>query len=239
VAGIAAAPAFLARIVGSLARDSLRYVVAGGAPVMPHLCRRVLSACPGVDGHVFYGSTEAEPIAETTFEEVATRRGEGLLVGKPVPETEVKLEDGEVWVRGAHVNRRYVNNPEANQKYKVPAPDGSVWHRTGDVARMDEAGRLWLLGRVGEGVARDGRTLWPLPIEAAVADVSGVRRAAFVDGKIVVELERDEALQAVRALLPSIEMEGTEVRPVAKIPVDARHNSKIDRPALRKLLEQG
>src|SRR5262249_27645830 len=142
----------------------------------------------------------------------------------------------EVWVRGAHVNRRYVNNPEANQRYKVPAPDGTVWHRTGDIARMDRRGRLWLLGRVGEGVERAGRTLWPFPIEIALADVSGGQRAAFVDGQIVVELSDEKAMQAVQALLPSIGMEGTPVRAIAKIPVDARHNSKIDRPALRKLL---
>ena len=236
VDGIAAAPAFIDKVVTRLPSGGLRYFVAGGAPVMPRLCRKVLEVCPNARAYVFYGSTEAEPIAETTFAEVAEARGEGLLVGAPVPEADVKLEQGEVWVRGAHVNRRYVNNPEANEKYKVPAGDGTIWHRTGDVARRDEQGRLWLLGRLGDDFALDGRTLWPLPIEIAVADVTGVRRAGFVDGKIAVEIDGDEALQAVRTLLRSLAMEGVSVHPVEKIPVDARHNSKVDRAALRKLL---
>jgi long-subunit acyl-CoA synthetase (AMP-forming) len=234
--GIAAAPAFLERVTDVLPQRSLRYVVSGGAPVTPRLCRKVLAVCPGVDGRVLYGSTEAEPIAEAGFGEVASDRGEGLLVGKPVPEADVRLEQGEVWVRGAHVNRRYVNNPEANQKYKVPAPDGTVWHRTGDVGRLDDRGRLWLLGRVGDAFVQAGRTIWPFPVEVALADVTGVRRAAFLDGQIVVEIDDERAMQAVRALLPSIGMEGTPVRAVARIPVDARHNSKIDRSALRRLL---
>src|SRR5262249_25453462 len=85
VDGIAAAPAFLERVVEAIPKRSLRYVVAGGAPVTPRLCRKVLDVCPDIDGRVLYGSTEAEPIAEAEFKEVVHERGEGLLVGKPVP----------------------------------------------------------------------------------------------------------------------------------------------------------
>lgn len=236
VTGIDAAPAFhrkLASVAGGIA---LRYVASGGAPASRGLCRQLLQTWSPQDGRVFYGSTEAEPMAHATLAEVAETAGEGVLAGKPIPEIDLELVDGEVRVRGAHVNKRYLNDDESNRSFKIPDGQGGIWHRTGDVARRDEQGRLWLLGRLGDSCEVGGRTVWPLPIEIAVTDVTGVRRAGFVDGKLAVEIDGDDAMQAVRALLRSMSMEGVSVHAVEKIPVDARHNSKVDRAALRKLL---
>jgi acyl-CoA synthetase (AMP-forming)/AMP-acid ligase II len=236
VTGIDAAPAFHHKLASAASGIRLRYIATGGAPASRGLCRRLQQTWSPQDGRVFYGSTEAEPMAHATLDEVASTEGEGLLVGKPIPEIDLELHEGEVRVRGAHVNKRYLNDDESNRRFKIPDGQGGIWHRTGDVAHRDDQGRLWLLGRLGDSCEVGGRTVWPLPIEIAVTDVTGVRRAGFVDGKLAVELERDDALQAVLALLRSISMEGISVHPVAKIPVDARHNSKVDRAALREVL---
>src|SRR5690606_19792728 len=59
-----------------------------------------------------------------------------------------KGEVGELIVAGEHVCRNYFNNQEDFKKSKILDENGTVWHRTGDLGRLDEEGNLWLVGRV-------------------------------------------------------------------------------------------
>lgn len=274
VTRLIAAPAFLSRLADHMLRTgerapSMRKVLCGGAPVPRALCRRILDAFPGAAGEVLYGSTEAEPIAGCDMAEVLVTPGDGLLVGRPVPDVEVALlalpaadelgwrgidgrraapgEPGEVVVRGDHVVRHYVGNPEAERRTKIRSPDGAVWHRTGDVARFDDAGRLWLLGRAGDTVVHRGRPIQPFVVEAAVADTPGVAAAALIahrgapEGELCVELAPDApagVLAAVEALLTGRGLTNLHVIQATKLPMDARHQSKIDRHALRRSREK-
>jgi acyl-CoA synthetase (AMP-forming)/AMP-acid ligase II len=240
----------------------VRRITVGGGPAPAALCRKVVGAFPGADALVVYGSTEAEPIAHTHMDDVIAHPGAGLLVGSPVQEAEVALvhlpekldravdagwtkaraaDVGEVVVRGCGVSRTYVGDPEAVARNKVRESDGQVWHRTGDVARRDADGRLWLLGRTGELVLHGDRELHPLAVESDLADVPGVRRAALVahrgapDGEIAVVAEMDAVAQ-VRAHLDAAGLVALPLRVVDTIPTDARHNSKVDRAALRRQL---
>jgi acyl-CoA synthetase (AMP-forming)/AMP-acid ligase II len=159
----------------------------------------------------------------------------GVLMGDP----------GELLVRGAHVNRRYFNDPDATRATKIPSADGSVWHRTGDVGRFDRAGRLWLLGRIDDAISIRGEHVYPLAVEALAADVPGVEWSAFIahdrarEGELLFVTSDDRAVarigEALRARVP----DGLPVRRVTSIPVDARHESKIDRAALRRARERG
>jgi acyl-CoA synthetase (AMP-forming)/AMP-acid ligase II len=117
---------------------------------------------------------------------------QGVCVGRPVPAIHVRLirpdqrlsaspgtqpdaidweawqvpegEVGEVVVSGRHVLRRYLDDPAADRENKLPDGD-RVWHRTGDAARWDDEGQLWLMGRVSQRVERAGQTWWTLPAE--------------------------------------------------------------------------
>jgi acyl-coenzyme A synthetase/AMP-(fatty) acid ligase len=123
-----------------------------------------------------------------------------------------------------------------------------VWHRTGDLARRDGEGRLWLLGRRGDTVVHRGRDRYPFEIEAAALDVNGVWRAALVaharapEGELAVQLAPDAQSSAVSAalgdLLAEHEMPAIAVRVLATIPMDARHESKVERRALAAQLER-
>src|SRR5690606_16619894 len=132
--------------------------------------------------HAVYGSTEAEPIAHVRMDEIALAdweamaTGGGLLAGKPIPEIAVELRDHEVFVAGAHVNRGYLD--PADDRTTKAIRDGVLWHRTGDAARIDETGRLWLLGR--REAASNG--LFPFAIETAALSWPGVKRAALLAG---------------------------------------------------------
>jgi len=254
----------------------LRALFTGGAPVLPALARRLAAALPGRRAEVLYGSTEAEPIAAIGAAEMlaALDEGpggiapEGLCVGAPVPQIVVRIvrpqagpitlgpegwdawelapgETGEVVVSGAHVLTGYLDDPEADCANKIG--DGArVWHRTGDAARLDDRGRLWLMGRVRERVVRDGRTWWTLPPELRALAVPGVTHAAYLG--LPGGLSGPRALLAVECSATG--ESGLEARlraavapwPVdrvallERIPRDPRHASKTDLEALRRRL---
>ncbi|MEO5958853.1 MAG: AMP-dependent synthetase, partial [Opitutaceae bacterium] len=103
----------------------------------------------------------------------------------------------------------------------------------------DERGRLWLLGRCAARIDDARGRLYPFGVECVAMTFPAVRRAAAIAhaGRrlLVIEAERDEALlQSLRVATAWAQID--EVRCVAALPVDARHNAKIDYPALRRML---
>ncbi|HEU0015282.1 MAG TPA: AMP-binding protein [Longimicrobium sp.] len=207
-------PAFYERLAGWCAetgrRLPLRALFTGGAPVLPPLARLLAEVVEGEVG-VVYGSSEAEPIAGISAREMlaameagaaAEPRAEGLCVGRPVPQVDVRLlrpedgpimlgdaglaewegapgEVGEVVVSGPHVLSGYLNDPDAERQNKIRDGAG-IWHRTGDAAWMDGEGRLWLMGRVKERVRRAGVVWWPGAAEVRALTVPGIRHAAYL-----------------------------------------------------------
>ena len=115
VTSVSAAPALARAIARRANADSaplhrVTNLVVGGGPVSRTLCAEVLAAFPNARASVVYGATEAEPIATVSMREVLVSRGDGFLVGRPVPAVEVLLDRsrcdtdaGEVLVRGPHV----------------------------------------------------------------------------------------------------------------------------------------
>lgn len=270
-------PAFYERLAGWCAargrKIPLRALFTGGAPVHPPLARLLADTVEG-EAHVVYGSTEAEPVAGIEARAMLAameRGGEGICVGAPVPEVALRVlrphegpvelgprgwaewdaapgETGEVAVTGGHVLAGYLGDPAADRENKV-RDGGRVWHRTGDAARLDDEGRLWLMGRVGQRVARAGRTWWSTPAEVRALGAPGVRHAAYLGlpdatlgQRAVLCVETgggrpDEAARAaIVARLGSIPVDELHVLP--RIPRDPRHASKTDTAALRRILER-
>ncbi|MFN0086640.1 MAG: AMP-binding protein [Blastocatellia bacterium] len=195
----------------------------------------------------------------------AMRNGGGLLTGKPVPEIEARvLRDrwgtpiapcsreefarqwmetgaaGEIVVAGDHVLPGYLHgHGDEETKFRVA---GRLWHRTGDAGYFDSAGRLWLLGRCAARVADDRGTLYPFAVECAAHYFEGLRRTAFLasDGRRLLIVERRDGstaldLEPLKGALAWAQLD--DVRVVKAIPVDKRHNAKIDYPRLRKLVK--
>lgn len=269
VTSAVASPAFFDRLlVGRRARLPLQRAFTGGAPVLPALAQRMEE---GIEGEAFavYGSTEAEPISLISARDMrlamAETGREGLCVGVPVSEIRVKLvhpalgeirvgssgwagiecapgEAGEIVVSGPQVQTGYFDDATSDRSSKIA--DGlTVWHRTGDGGRIDEQGRLWLLGRVGARVSTAGQTWWSLPAEIAATKLPGVRHAAYIgDARrgAILCLE-GSGLVATEAFLAQIRKRLSpypvnEVRVLRTIPRDPRHVSKTDMRALRRRL---
>jgi long-chain acyl-CoA synthetase len=91
--------------------------------------------------------------------------------GNPVPTGET----GEIEIRGATLMKEYFRDPENTRK---AMRDG--WIRTGDVARMDSDGFIFIVGRSKEMILRGGENISPLEIEEVVVKHPAVREAAAV-----------------------------------------------------------
>jgi len=185
---------------------TLRRVLSAGAPVPPHVLRRMKRAI-AADGdvHTPYGATEALPVASISATEVLdetvarSRHGAGTCVGRrfpgirwkviriddgPIPAIEAaeelpRGEIGELIVQGPVVTRRYVTRREANSLHKIL--DGHVfWHRMGDVGYLDEQDRFWFCGRKSHRVRTARGEMYTVPCEAIFNQHPRVYRSALV-----------------------------------------------------------
>jgi len=96
--------------------------------------------------------------------------------GKPALHCEVKLVDGEVWVRGPNVMRAYWNDAAATAA--ALTPDG--WFRTGDLARVDDEGFYWIIGRSKDVIISGGENIYPAELENVLADCPQISEAAVI-----------------------------------------------------------
>jgi olefin beta-lactone synthetase len=148
---------------------------------------------------------------------------------------------GELLVAGDHVCRDYDNDLNATRQNKVVDPDGTVWHRMGDTGWFDEEGRFRIAGRVHSTIWRDGVPVHAQLVEqAARGDDPRIRRVAAlaVGRRVAVVVETDADVEHdVRARLAAAG-EPCDIVLVTRepLPVDPRHNSKIDYDKLRARL---
>lgn len=231
-------PPSIAEILATLPYVPLRTVMTGGGPVFPDLLRRLQSSLPA-DSDIIsvYGSTEAEPIAWQSARGItpvqwrAMETGSGLLAGRPITAIDLRLVEDEILVTGDHVNKGYLGG-KGDSDNKVSL-DGRIWHRTGDAGHLDAEGNLWLRGR------RSGKagTHYPFEIEAPARLWLGVRRAALValEQRPILAIEGDEThLTAWQFAASTLGI--TQVILISQIPLDRRHQSKIDLQTLKTYL---
>jgi 4-coumarate--CoA ligase len=175
--------------------SSLDLIISGAAPLGPDLTR----ACAGRLGCEVaqgYGMTELSPV--THFSRLkGTPPGSS---GELVPNTEARIVDpetgrdaapggeGELWIRGPQVMAGYLNNPEATAR----TLDADGWLHTGDLARVDADGNLWIVDRVKELIKVKGFQVAPAELEGlllghpAIADCAVIGRPDDEAGEVPV-----------------------------------------------------
>jgi acyl-CoA synthetase (AMP-forming)/AMP-acid ligase II/pimeloyl-ACP methyl ester carboxylesterase len=257
-----ASPAALANVVKTATKDmahlrTVRLVMSAGAPVPIKTLREVSRLCPNAELHTPYGMTEALPVADVSLSDlIRIGTGQGVCVGKPVVGCDVRIDN--------HTSELLVSAPWMSAGYDslwltqhnarpVVNTDGHTvtWHRTGDVGHIDSEGNVWIEGRLVHVIHTSRGPVAPVPLEIAIEALPNVVRAAAVGvgpvdvEQIVIVIEtidssdgpaNAELSHAVRAALAPLTI--SSVWTTKKLPVDIRHNSKIDRTAVSKQMSQ-
>ncbi|MFQ5804659.1 MAG: AMP-binding protein [Candidatus Methylomirabilales bacterium] len=188
--------------------SSLRYVNSGAAPLPPEVARefRTLTGIPVKQG---YGLTETSPAINTDF----YARAELESVGPPLADTEERVldlqdpekvlgpgEEGELVVRGPQVMQGYWRDPELTGQVL-----NNGWFHTGDLARMDERGYVFIVGRTKEMIKYKGYTVAPAELEALLLEHPQVKDCAVVG---VGDREAGEIPKAFVVLKPGGSADG-------------------------------
>lgn len=162
--------------------SSLRMVSLGSAPLAPETFRRLQQRLPKAWVSNNWGMTEAGSAYCVLPPEEASRRVGS--VGKPVPPVTFRIiseegtelpagEIGELLVSNPGKEREYFDDPEATA---AAWRDG--WLHTGDLARLDEDGYLYIVGRIKDVIIRGGNNVHAGDVETVIAEFPGVREVA-------------------------------------------------------------
>ncbi|WP_416973034.1 SDR family NAD(P)-dependent oxidoreductase [Streptomyces sp. 4F14] len=161
----------------------LRVCLVAGAVTTPQLAAS-FEAAFGVRLTDHYGSTETSGPMATMRPGSEPRPGScglplpglGLRVVDPETGADVPAGiEGEIWVKAPNVMLGYHNRPDATAE----ALKGG-WYHTGDLARRDADGYLYITGRRSNVIIRGGENVHPTEIEAVLFKVPGVRDAAVI-----------------------------------------------------------
>ncbi|MGZ4606367.1 MAG: AMP-binding protein [Blastococcus sp.] len=152
--------------------SSLRTGIMAGSPCPVEVMKRVVAEMGMDEVTICYGMTETSPVStQTGADDDLDRRTS--TVGQVHPHLEVKIVDpatgitvprgetGEFCTRGYSVMLGYWNQPEKTAE----VVDSARWMHTGDLAVMDEAGYLNIVGRIKDMVIRGGENVYPREIE--------------------------------------------------------------------------
>jgi fatty-acyl-CoA synthase len=191
----------------------VRFFISGGAPLPPELVNAWLAAKGGVFRQG-YGLTEvgANCFSMTDQDSVAKLGS----VGKPIFHSDMRLinpetgervpvgQEGELRISGPHVCTGYWRNPSATADalWIDPADDSGPWFCTGDMARRDQDGFYYIIGRYKDMIKSGGENIYAAEVEAVFREHPAVADAALIGmphevwgevGLMVVVLEADKS----------------------------------------------
>ena len=242
---------------------NIRLLLSAGAPVSTSILRRACEIFPNAEPHAPYGMTEVLPVSDITLAEIeAAGKGNGVCVGRPIAEVSVAISplddqghacgdltteaetSGEVCIRAAHLKDSYDKLWFTQHRTAQPA----LWHRSGDVGHFDREGRLWIEGRMVHVITTAKGPVTPVGIEQAVEFLPDVDHAAAVGvgpagtQQVVIvvvptnrprrpDLATSALAEPIRAVV-GVDIAAVLILPA--LPVDRRHNSKVDRARVGK-----
>lgn len=194
--------------------SSVTTASSGGAAISPNQMKS-FEAVTGAKFYQGYGLTEAGPATHATPIE-----GEHnyLSAGMAYPDTEVKVVDtqvgeievapgkeGELLVCGPQIMMGYWKSPEETARVLV-----NGWLHTGDVVRVDEAGWLYVIGRVRDQIVASGHTVWPVEVEEVLLSSPEVEAAVAIGSPDPLRCNTD--IQALVILKKGVNPEGVQER---------------------------
>lgn len=186
---------------------TVHMVMSGGAPLPVSLVRQYHEA--GIALRQGFGMSEAAPSIATLSADLALHKAGSI--GKPVFHLDVRVVDdlmndlppgevGELVMRGPNIMLGYWNRPEATEEAFAGG-----WFHSGDLARMDPDGDLWIVERKKDMFISGGENVYPAEVENIIYDLPQIAEAAVVGVK---DTRWGEVGRAVVVLKP-----GTQITP--------------------------
>ena len=167
--------------------SSVRFCISGGAPLPPDIQRKFMEMTGGVliEG---YGLTEASPVTHVNPLDPTMKTVKMGSIGLALPDTEAKIVDlqtgtrdlsfgeiGELVVRGPQVMKGYWKMPEETEN---TIRDG--WLYTGDIAKMDEDGYVFIVDRKKDLLKYKGYSVYPREVEDVLYEHPAIKICAVV-----------------------------------------------------------
>lgn len=158
--------------------SSVRALSYGGAPIAPELVTRIVKAFPEARVGNGFGLTETSSVTTYLPHEYVPHADS---VGFPAPVCDVRIDEpgpdgvGELLIRGPNVVAGYWNKPRETAETFV---DG--WLHSGDLARIDSEGLVYIVDRAKDMINRGGENVYCVEVENALAGAPGVFEAAVV-----------------------------------------------------------
>jgi acyl-CoA synthetase (AMP-forming)/AMP-acid ligase II len=163
---------------------ALRYVTQAGGHLAPDMVREFRRILPQVKFYIMYGQTEAS--ARLTYLHPEFLDSKPGSIGKAIPDVEIRVVDetvariapgqvGEIVAKGKNIMAGYWNDPEGTAQV---LKDG--WLHTGDLARTDEEGFLYIVDRKKDIIKTGGTRISPSEIEDIVRGMPGIHECAVV-----------------------------------------------------------
>jgi acyl-coenzyme A synthetase/AMP-(fatty) acid ligase len=247
------------------ALPNLRLSVFAGEPLPSSIASVWKTVAPNTVVENLYGPTEATVycLRQTADEPPSLTPGRDFFaIGNPLPGCEAAIVDadnhfvargvtGELAIAGPQLADGYLNAPELTQA-RFPVIDGKRWYLTGDLAMQDADGIFHCLGRIDNQVKVLGNRVELEEVDAhlrLIADTSVAATVAWpvVDGSVQGlvafvgansegAIDSEQIIASLKAKLPAY-MVPSRVHALADMPFNP--SGKVDRRALRRLLEDG
>jgi long-chain acyl-CoA synthetase len=193
--------------------SSLMSLGGGGAPLQPDLVAKIDAEVATARPNTGYGMTETCGIITAVGGDFFVDRPSSVGPAMPTFETMCVDDDGnplpqgavgELWVRGAGVIKGYLNRPDANAE---SITDG--WLHTGDVARIDDDGFIYIVDRKKDMVLRGGENVYCAEVEAAMHHHPAVAECCVFG---VPDARLGEEVAAAVVLRPGYHLTAEELR---------------------------
>jgi len=187
--------------------SSMRYVTQAGGPMPPAHIEQIMCAIPQSKFFMMYGQTEATArLGYIPAELINKKLGSA---GKAIPGVELEIRDnnghpvpygteGEIYAKGENIMQGYWKNPEMTQEIL-----NTGWLRTGDIAKMDEDGYIYMTGRRTDMIKSGANRISPKEIEEKLAELEDIEESAAIG-------IRDDILgQAIKVYI--VKKEGSDI----------------------------
>jgi acyl-CoA synthetase (AMP-forming)/AMP-acid ligase II len=160
--------------------SNVRWVSYGGAPIAESLVHAIKDAFPNARVGNGFGLTETSSLTSFLPHEEAAEHADSVGFAMPVVDLALDEPDarsgvGELLVRGPNVVQGYWHKPEATAETFT-----SGWLHTGDLARIDDDGLLYIVDRKKDMINRGGENVYSIEVENALVSMPGVAEVAAV-----------------------------------------------------------